>query len=57
MSQTIRVKPTQDGTYTVYCGTEVLVSGLTRTQAERYEADLGLLASLGASTPSSGLST
>ena len=56
MSQTIRVKPTHDGTYTVYRGTEVLVSGLTRMQAERYEADLGLLAALGASNPPVGLS-
>jgi hypothetical protein len=55
MSQTIRVKPTHDGTYTVYRGTEVLVSGLTRLQAERYEADLGLLAALSAANPSHGL--
>ena len=41
MSQTIRVKPTQDGTYTVYRGTLALVSGLTRLQAERYEATIG----------------
>ncbi|MFH6783848.1 MULTISPECIES: hypothetical protein [Methylobacterium] len=40
MSQIIRVKPTQDGTYTVYRGTLVLVSGLTRAQAESYEASL-----------------
>lgn len=51
MSQTIRVKPTHDGTYTVYRGTDVLMSGLTRLQAERYEADLGLLASLATETP------
>ncbi|ACA20466.1 hypothetical protein M446_6198 [Methylobacterium sp. 4-46] len=36
----IRVKPTQDGTYTVYRGTSVLVSGLTRAQAELYEASI-----------------
>ncbi|WP_167350807.1 hypothetical protein [Methylobacterium variabile] len=40
MSQLIRVKPTQDGTYTVYRGAHVLVSGLTRAQAEIYEASL-----------------
>ncbi len=40
MSQVIRVKPTQDGTYTVYRGTLMLVSGLTRAQAESYEASL-----------------
>ncbi len=40
MSQTIRVKPTHDGTYTVYLGSQVLVSGLTRQQAEIYEARL-----------------
>jgi len=56
MSQTIRVKPTHDGTYTVYRGTEVLVSGLTRVQAERYEADLGVLASLTVANPAAGLS-
>lgn len=38
MSVAIRVRPTQDGTYTVYRGTTVLVSGLTRVQAELYEA-------------------
>ena len=41
MSETIRVKPTQDGTYTVYRGTIALISGLTRLQAERYEASIG----------------
>jgi hypothetical protein len=41
MSETIRVKPTHDGTYTVYRGARVLVSGLTRQQAERFEASLG----------------
>ena len=40
MSEIIRVKPTHDGTYTVYRGSRVLVSGLTRQQAERYEASL-----------------
>ena len=40
MSQTIRVKPTHDGTYTVYQGPMVLISGLTRLQAERYEASI-----------------
>lgn len=38
MSNVIRVKPTQDGTYTVYRGEVVLISGLTRSQAEHYEA-------------------
>jgi hypothetical protein len=38
MSNVIRVKPTHDGTYTVYRGDAVLISGLTRLQAERYEA-------------------
>ena len=41
MSETIRVKPTQDGTYTVYRGSIALISGLTRLQAERYEASIG----------------
>ncbi|WP_200945661.1 hypothetical protein [Methylobacterium sp. Leaf456] len=40
MSEHIRVKPTQDGTYTVYRGTLALMSGLTRLQAERYEASI-----------------
>lgn len=40
MSNMIRVKPTDDGTYTVYRGEAVLVSGLTRLQAERYEASI-----------------
>jgi hypothetical protein len=40
MSNVIRVKPTDDGTYTVYRGEAVLMSGLTRLQAERYEASL-----------------
>ena len=55
MSQTIRVKPTHDGTYTVYRGTEVLVSGLTRLQAERYEADLELLTAVAVVNQSHGL--
>lgn len=40
MQEVIRVKPTQDGTYTVYRGTTALVAGLTRLQAERYEASI-----------------
>lgn len=40
MSEPIRVRPTQDGTYTVYRGALALISGLTRLQAERYEASL-----------------
>jgi hypothetical protein len=40
MSELIRVKPTHDGTYTVYQGPIVLISGLTRLQAERYEASI-----------------
>ncbi|MCP1539719.1 hypothetical protein [Methylorubrum extorquens] len=40
MSELIRVKPTQDGTYTVYRGSMALVAGLTRLQAERYEASI-----------------
>ena len=34
----IRILPTHDGTWTVYRGTNALVTGLTRLQAERYEA-------------------
>ena len=34
MSEMIRVKPTHDGTYTVYRGPVALISGLTRLQAE-----------------------
>lgn len=41
MSEVIRVRPTQDGTYTVYRGSIALISGLTRLQAERYEAGIG----------------
>lgn len=40
MSEMIRVRPTQDGTYTVYRGTMALVCGLSRLQAERYEASI-----------------
>ncbi len=40
MSNMIRVKPTHDGTYTVYRGASVLISGLTKAQAERYGASL-----------------
>lgn len=40
MQEVIRVKPTHDGTYTVYRGALALVSGLTRLQAERYEASI-----------------
>ncbi|GJE61305.1 hypothetical protein [Methylobacterium trifolii] len=40
MSEMIRVTPTQDGTYTVYRGPLALISGLTRLQAERYEASI-----------------
>lgn len=40
MSEAIHVKPTHDGTYTVYRGTRALISGLTRLQAERYEASI-----------------
>ncbi len=40
MAEVIRVKPTHDGTYTVYRGTLAVICGLTRSQAERYEASL-----------------
>lgn len=40
MQDVIRVRPTHDGTYTVYRGALALVSGLTRLQAERYEASI-----------------
>ncbi|MGU3658243.1 hypothetical protein ACN9MF_04840 [Methylobacterium fujisawaense] len=40
MAEVIRVRPTHDGTYTVYRGTLALICGLTRLQAERYEASL-----------------
>ncbi|GJD33643.1 hypothetical protein [Methylobacterium aerolatum] len=40
MQDIIRVRPTHDGTYTVYRGTRALASGLTREQAERYGASL-----------------
>lgn len=36
MSDMIRVRPTQDGTYTIYRGSIVLMSGLSRIQAEQY---------------------
>jgi len=34
----IRLKPTQDGTYTVCRGSYVLMAGLTRVQAESFLA-------------------
>jgi hypothetical protein len=34
----IRILPTHDGTWTVYRGSRALITGLTRLQAERYEA-------------------
>ena len=34
MAEVIRVRPTHDGTYTVYRGTLALICGLTRLQAE-----------------------
>lgn len=37
----IRILPTHDGTWTVYRGTLALITGLTRLQAERYEAVIG----------------
>ena len=40
MAEVIRVRPTHDGTYTVFRGTLALICGLTRLQAERYEASL-----------------
>ncbi|SDN97232.1 hypothetical protein SAMN05216360_11360 [Methylobacterium phyllostachyos] len=40
MAEVIRVKPTHDGTYTVYRGARAVICGLTRLQAERYEASL-----------------
>ncbi len=40
MQNVIRVRPTHDGTYTVYRGTLALACGLTRLQAERYEASI-----------------
>lgn len=40
MPDMIRVRPTQDGTYTVYRGARVVKSGLTRSQAERYESSI-----------------
>ena len=37
----IRLVPTHDGTWTVYRDTLALVAGLTRLEAERYEASIG----------------
>lgn len=34
----IRIMPTHDGTWTVYRGALAIIFGLTRLQAERYEA-------------------
>jgi hypothetical protein len=34
----IRILPTHDGTWTVYRGSLAVITGLTRLQAERYEA-------------------
>ena len=34
----IRIVPTQDGTWTVYHDALAIITGLTRLQAERYEA-------------------
>ena len=34
----IRILPTHDGTWTLYRGALALITGLTRLQAERYEA-------------------
>jgi hypothetical protein len=34
----IRIVPTHDGTWTVYHGQMAIITGLTRAQAERYEA-------------------
>jgi hypothetical protein len=36
----IRVVPTHDGTWTVYRGAIAIITGLTRLQAERYEASV-----------------
>jgi hypothetical protein len=36
----IRILPASDGTWTVYRGVFVLIAGLTRHQAECYEAAL-----------------
>ncbi len=32
----IRIRPTIDGTWTVYRGAKAIVAGLTRLQAEQY---------------------
>ncbi|GJD50907.1 hypothetical protein OPKNFCMD_3656 [Methylobacterium crusticola] len=37
----IRVVGTEDGTYTVYRGTEVVAAGLTHSQADAVAAELG----------------
>ena len=36
----IRILPTHDGTWTVYRGAIAIITGLTRLQAERYEATI-----------------
>lgn len=36
----IRILPTHDGTWTVYRGALAIITGLTRLQAERYEASI-----------------
>ncbi len=51
MQEAVRVKPTHDGTYTVYRGGLAIVSGLTRLQAERYEASIARNAKLAALPP------
>jgi hypothetical protein len=38
----IKVKPTQDGTYTIYEGGLPLASGLTRAQVDAYLAERAL---------------
>lgn len=35
----LKVKPTHDGTYTIYKGAHRLASGLTRAQVDAYLAD------------------
>ena len=37
----IRIVGTEDGTYTIYCGSDVLASGLTHGQAVAYLAQEG----------------
>ncbi len=51
MQEAVRVKPTHDGTYTVYRGGLAIVSGLTRLQAERYEASIARSGKLTAPVP------